>query len=322
MPAPKIAFLNLLHTVVKALDFLSFFSVILVLGPQIMAKFNPGETYAVIAPVQRHVDKLQVPLTAFLKSQGLATYQGKDVAPYVIAGLLLLFCWICGFILRSIRVDILTLEELEKVSEAEEAAKRADVAGKLAAIQAAAPSQREQVLEIYAQSKRILEGQRRRVAFLAADVINSTGMKQGEDPALAERDFRQYRKLVESAIGAHGFLKAAWTPDGVMICFGSFEDAVAAAQDLIRGLAHFNANVKSMRMSFQVRCGVNAGDVLYDDATSMEQMSDASIDLAGHLQKYAEPDTIFVPRALAGSAAGFRPVAKQVDGIDVSAWSA
>ena len=46
------------------------------------------------------------------------------------------------------------------------------------------------------------------------------------------------------------------------------------------------------------RCGVNAGYVHFDEATPMEAMSDRVIDIAGHMQKYAEPNTVAVARKL------------------------
>ena len=184
-------------------------------------------------------------------------------------------------------------------------------------------SQREQLLELYAQTKKTLEEQKKNLSFLAVDVVNSTGMKQGEDPALAERDFRQYRKLVERVIADHKGLKAAWTPDGVMICFASVQNAVQAAQDLIRGLDRFNREIKTIKADFKVRCGINAGRVLFDDSVRMEEMSDRNIDIAGHMQKYADPNTIYIgAHAIEGMRAqlGFAPANKQVDGCEVYEW--
>lgn len=184
-------------------------------------------------------------------------------------------------------------------------------------------SQREQLLELYAQTKKSLEESKKNLSFLAVDVVNSTGMKLGEDPALAERDFRQYKKLVERVIAANKGLKAAWTPDGVMICFASVQNAVQAAQELIRSLDTFNRQVKTIKADFKVRCGINAGRVMWDETVRMEEMTDRNIDVAGHMQKYADANTIFVgAHAIEGMRAefGFRPAQKTVDGHEVYEW--
>mgnify|MGYP003549052757 CR=1 FL=1 len=41
----------------------------------------------------------------------------------------------------------------------------------------------------------------RNVAFLSIDVVGSTAMKVGEDKAFIEHDFKEYKKMVEAAIG-------------------------------------------------------------------------------------------------------------------------
>jgi class 3 adenylate cyclase len=192
-----------------------------------------------------------------------------------------------------------------------------------AAAPAMGESQREQLLELYAQTKKSLEESKKNLSFLAIDVVNSTGMKLGEDPALAERDFRQYKKLVERIIAAHKGLKAAWTPDGVMICFSSVQNAVQAAQELIRSLDHFNRSVKTIKADFKVRCGINAGNVMFDETVRMEEMTDRNIDIAGHMQKYADPNTIYVGAHAIESIRAqfdFHAAEKQVDGHEVYAW--
>lgn len=317
--------LKSLRWLVEAIDALSIFAFAVVLAPPVLMLLNPGVFILVMTPVQSRLDPLEAPLARLIHAALPYQFGRFDATPYFISALLLLFSWACKALTRKLRVDIMTLEELETVAEAQEAARNADVGAKLAAIAAASPSEREEVLEVYTQARRILEGQKRELSFLAVDVVNSTGMKQGEDPAVAERDFRQYRKLVEGAIAPHKPLKAAWTPDGVMICFSSLPDAVHAAQSLIVGLEDFNRRIKAMRAEFKVRCGVNSGAVMYDDSLRMEEMADAAIDLTGHMQKYAEPNTIYAAKNLIasrGTDLGFVAVDKKVDGCEVCAWPA
>ncbi len=184
-------------------------------------------------------------------------------------------------------------------------------------------NKREELMELLAQTKKALDEQKRHCAFLAMDVVNSTGMKQGEDPAIAARDFKQYKKHVMEALQKHNFLKLAWTPDGQMICFDSVDDAIKAGQDVLGGLVNFNQNIKAMKMDFKIRAGINAGRVLYDEETPMEEMSDRVIDIAGHMQKYAPADCIFIStEALGdkGAAYNFSPDEKVVDDTKVMVW--
>lgn len=183
---------------------------------------------------------------------------------------------------------------------------------------------RERLLREYADAKKQLDAMGRDLAFLAIDVVDSTGMKQGEEPAIIEHDFREYKRYVERIFTSHGCLKAAWTPDGVMSCFTSVDAAVRAARGIITGLETFNRDVKSVRQDFRVRCGVNSGFVYYDDALALEEMSDRVIDIAGHMQKHAKPNSVCVAKPAIeplNDRVGFEPSGRVVDGYEVYEWA-
>ncbi len=216
---------------------------------------------------------------------------------------------------------------LEKLRKSEQKARRqaslAPIEAKLERLKPGDKKSRTELVRLMVQAKRELDAMTEDVAFLALDVVESTNMKLGEDAAFVENDFREFKTMVESAIAKQRPLKSAWTPDGAMICFDSLERAVKAAQAMLRQLPDFNANTRMMGTPFRVRCGVNAGAVQYDPTTPMEEMSDNVIDVAGHMQKYAEPDTIFVADDLVERKKvrrGFMPAGTEVDGYPVSVW--
>jgi len=182
----------------------------------------------------------------------------------------------------------------------------------------------EDLVRLMVEAKRELDAMTKHVAFLALDVVDSTKMKIGEDRAFIEHDFAEFKKMVEGVISREGVLKQAWTPDGAMICFDATDRAVRAAQEVLRQLPYFNAGTRMMKTRFRVRLGVNAGRVQYDASKPMQEMSDRVIDVAGHMQKYAEPDTIFLASGLLGRHGaeewGFTPADTEVDGYAVSVW--
>lgn len=187
----------------------------------------------------------------------------------------------------------------------------------------AKPADREELLRLFAETKKKLDAMGRDLAFLAVDVVDSTGMKVGEEQGLVERDFREYKKLVEGKIKEYGALKAAWTPDGVMICLPSVEVAVRLGQDLIKSLDAFNKHVKTIKRDFSVRCGINYGYVYFDPAVPMEEMSDRVIDVAGHMQKCAAPNSIAIAKQAiepVHTRDGFVTAGRVVDGYEVFIW--
>jgi class 3 adenylate cyclase/uncharacterized protein YggT (Ycf19 family) len=274
----------------------------------------------VVRPVFTNaVDRILAPAFNFLHAHVPAAIHGYDLAPLMVAAVLAAVCYACDAAIHRVNIRRLTLIELRKASESAEAAR----ASRIAVGEEPGSMKRDEVLALYARTKKILDAQKKSLAFLALDVVDSTGMKQGEDPALAELDFRHYRKLVEDVIAARKFLKASWTPDGMMICFSSVQDAARAGQDLIRALETFNREVKTIKSNFRVRCGINVGDVHYDESMRMEEMSDACIDLAGHMQKNAAPDAIYVGASVAQglpAQLGFLPADAKVDGHAVCEW--
>lgn len=197
-------------------------------------------------------------------------------------------------------------------------------AGATVNILAGGVKSRQTLLEIMAETKKKLESMEKDLAFLSIDVVGSTEMKVGEDKTQVEVDFREYVKFVDTTVAAQGALTSAWTPDGVMICFPSAEAALTAAQNVLNGLQGFNKNVKTIKKNFRVRCGINAGRVYYDRSVSMEQMSDRVIDIAGHVQKYALPNTVGIAKPAVRrlpTREGLKATGKEVDEHEIYQWS-
>lgn len=182
---------------------------------------------------------------------------------------------------------------------------------------------REELLSMFAEIKKKLDQMGKDLAFLSVDVVDSTGMKMGEEQAAVEYDFKMYKQLVDGALAECGCLKATWTPDGVMGCFSTVDAAVRAARQIVLGLDDFNRNVKTMKRDFAVRCGVNSGYVYFDEALPLEEISDRVIDVAAHIQKSAAPNTIGVAQPAIEPLRerhGFLPSGKVVDGYQIYEW--
>ncbi|WP_419420374.1 adenylate/guanylate cyclase domain-containing protein [Legionella sp. D16C41] len=157
---------------------------------------------------------------------------------------------------------------------------------------------RQQLLKEFVLLKKELEKTGRNLSFLSIDIVDSTGMKKGEDPVIVERDFNEYHDFIVNKFKEAGYIKAAWTPDGVMACFNTTEQAINAARSIIFGLKDFNQNTKMIKRDFNVRCGINTGFVYYDLSTPLEEFGDRVIDIAGHMQKHAKPNTIYIAQEI------------------------
>lgn len=188
------------------------------------------------------------------------------------------------------------------------------------------PKGRTSLLKQWIDIKEKLEKSQRLLAFLAVDVIGSTLMKEGEDPHVVEYTFSEYKKFIEEILSANNVWKVTWTPDGLMSAFLTMEEAVTAGKEIIIGLDAFNKYVNQLKTPLRVRCGINHGKVVFDMDARMEEVTHRVIDIAGHLQKSAEPDTIWISKqifdylATKEKTVGFRQIKIKVDNTDVVEW--
>jgi class 3 adenylate cyclase len=184
--------------------------------------------------------------------------------------------------------------------------------------------ERDKLLRELAKVKKRLEKTKQKLAFLSVDIVGSTRMKVGQDPLILEHLFREYRGMLEGIFKKYRYRTASWTPDGVMACFPQVNLACAAAKELLKKLPVFNKEKNRIGFPIQVRCGLNAGEVNYDESTPLELLSSRVLDITGHLQKAAMPDSIFVTEEIYKELRdknGHLLCPDEVDGYKVYQWS-
>ncbi len=283
--------------------------------------FKDVDKHPVFARVAAFQAAVERPASLLVKRVMPTNFKGSDISRWLLVFFIYLVSTAAGLWAESLNEAARTARRRRDGSEAE--GDLVDLQHTLKALARGETLDRKKLLQIYAETKKTLEKQKRFVAFLSIDIVNSTGMKVGETRETAERDFILYKKMVERVLNNHRSLKSAWTPDGVMICFNSVEDAVGAGQEIVRGLTDFNRRVKTMKHDFAVRIGVNAGEVSYNETIPMEEMTDRVIDIAGHMQKHGAIDAVSVTRQAIEPLLGrfeFKPAGRVVDECEVYEW--
>jgi len=184
---------------------------------------------------------------------------------------------------------------------------------------------REKLLKEYRKiEKSLKEATKKRCTFLSVDVVGSTGMKDGETEIAITSTFRAYEELLKRTFKATRAWKESWTPDGVMICYLSREDAVEAAKTILQKLLVFNEKDNTLRTRFDVRCGINEGEVVVFEDSDVQKLVEHVIDVAGHMQKYAKPGTLLLSSELyelLEDPSGFQRGDKEVDGYKTYEWA-
>jgi serine/threonine protein kinase/class 3 adenylate cyclase len=181
------------------------------------------------------------------------------------------------------------------------------------------------LLRQYSEGKRE-SGSGKRIAFLSVDVVGWPRMIAGEDPLVAEHAHAEYKKFVDRVLRTCGAVKTSFTSEGVISALPTADQAVSAAQSILKELNWFNDGIHRLRSPFHVRCGINAGDVALPDDKRLEEVHNDVIDIAAHMQKAAPPDVLWLSGevlALVADSSGFDMVTGcEVDGRTTYEWRA
>jgi class 3 adenylate cyclase len=188
------------------------------------------------------------------------------------------------------------------------------------------PMDRDRLFELLFALQDELRAQRRAQTFLSVDVVDSTGMKIGEDELAIEHSFRQYHRYVADVVREQGGRIFCVSGDGVMAAFAGPEPAARAGRKLQEGLPLLNGEGNRLCRPFRLRCGLNGGvvpDLAPQDATGLFSRV---LDVAANLQEQAAPGEIWVSAESADGArralGELREVADGPDGAPAFIWPA
>jgi len=298
-------------------------TVIIFLLPLAVPHISNAESFQYI----RTAMNIEKAMSLFVQQHFPTVVAGKDITRWlVIAAALLLVFAISRVkaLFRDKQCNLKIKKEYEAwkatVNLPDDAKIITPLEEKIQKLKTANRNEREELLKIFAETKKSLDAMGRDLAFLSIDIADSAILKQGEDTAIIEYNINEYRKFVNSKLAANGVLKYAWTTDGMMACFPTVDAAVKAARAVIDGLEAFNTHVSTFRKDIHAKCGINAGYVYFDESVPMEEMSDRVIDVAGHMQKHAGPNTICLAKNIVKplqEASHFIPISKVIDGYEV-----
>jgi class 3 adenylate cyclase/tetratricopeptide (TPR) repeat protein len=167
------------------------------------------------------------------------------------------------------------------------------------------------------QSKSALEGERKQVTVLFADVKGSMELAEQVDPEEWHRILDRFFQIL--ADGVHRFEGTVnqYTGDGIMALFGApiaHEDHAQRAcwtalhlQDELRGYA--NELRVERGLSFAVRIGLNSGEVVVgkigDDLRMDYTAQGQAVGLAARMEQVAEPGTAYLTEHTAALVSGY-----------------
>ena len=104
------------------------------------------------------------------------------------------------------------------------------------------------------------------LTILFTDIENHTGTTDSLGDAAAQDLLRTHNTIVRRALKDHGGHETKHTGDGIMAYFLSASRAIAAAIDVQREIAAYNAaNLGNSAATLSIRIGLNAGEPILED---------------------------------------------------------
>ena len=155
-----------------------------------------------------------------------------------------------------------------------------------------------------------LPGQRKPVTILFTDIVGSTAIAEKLDPEEWKEVVQGAHRRVSEAVYRYEGTIAQLLGDGVLAFFGApltHEDdperAARAALDIQASMAEYRSELSGFVDDFQMRVGINTGEVVIGEVGSEEHaeylaIGDA-VNVAARLEGAAEPGQILVSEAIA-----------------------
>ncbi len=155
-------------------------------------------------------------------------------------------------------------------------------------------------------SKSTIEGERKQVTVLFADVAGFTSMSEKLDPEDVHKIMDGCFKILMDEIHDYQGTINQFTGDGVMALFGAPLALEDHAQDACRGALSIQKELKSygkdiekkFGIKFQMRIGINSGPVVVGSIGDDLRMDYTAIgdttNLAARMESMAEPGTVLV----------------------------
>ena len=167
------------------------------------------------------------------------------------------------------------------------------------------------------QSKSALEGERKQVTVLFADVKSSMELQEGIDPEEWHRIMDRFFQILSEGVHRFEGTINQYTGDGIMALFGapiSHEDhaqrACYAALHLESELRKYSDELRRTRgLSFSVRMGLNSGDVVVgkigDDLRMDYTAQGHTVGIAARVEDVAAPDRVYLAENTASLVKGY-----------------
>ena len=134
--------------------------------------------------------------------------------------------------------------------------------------------------------------ERKLATVLFVDLVGSTALVSGTDPEVARRRVQQYFERVSRCVVSHGGIVEKFAGDAVMAAFGIPQAHEDDAERAVRAALGILDSLKELGL--EVRIGIEAGEVVVDDAQASTFATGEAVNIAARLQQAAPANGILI----------------------------
>lgn len=133
--------------------------------------------------------------------------------------------------------------------------------------------------------------ERKLATVLFVDIVDSTRLVTGTDPEVVRRRLTEFFDRVSHCVAVHGGIVEKFAGDAVLAAFGIPQAHEDDAERAARAALAMREAVREI--GFEARIGIEAGEVVVDEADSTFATGEA-VNLAARLQQVAKPGEILL----------------------------
>jgi class 3 adenylate cyclase/tetratricopeptide (TPR) repeat protein len=134
--------------------------------------------------------------------------------------------------------------------------------------------------------------ERKLATVLFIDIVNSTTIVTRSDPEVVRRRVTQFFDMVSHCVTLHGGIVEKFAGDAVLAAFGIAQAHEDDAERAARAALAMLAAVEGLGL--EARIGIEAGELVVDDATDSSFATGEAVNMAARLQQAAAPGEILL----------------------------
>jgi class 3 adenylate cyclase/tetratricopeptide (TPR) repeat protein len=134
--------------------------------------------------------------------------------------------------------------------------------------------------------------ERKLATVLFVDLVDSTGLVTSSDPEIVRRRVTEFFDKVSHCVAVHGGTVEKFAGDAVLAAFGVPQVHEDDAERAARSALAMQEAVQNLEL--EARIGIEAGELLVDDASESSFVTGEAVTFAARLQQVAKPGEILL----------------------------